>query len=184
MPHRNAVVINRAPVLTLWAAIVAERLGFDEDASLTLGRAVAVLNARSKGRKLGIFKPKEKEPAQARPLAPGKMSHVEVCGRTVLARQTEQGLRAVLGGKVVRPDGVRQSLNRAFGEDLDRVRSALRKLARSCEPAELKREAYSLYERFRPAVPAGMKGWGAKGELDLNLIRRLARRRHLQTPMR
>jgi hypothetical protein len=44
------VTINRAPVLTLWAAVVAERLGYDREASLTLGRAVAGLNAQSKGR--------------------------------------------------------------------------------------------------------------------------------------
>jgi hypothetical protein len=32
MPERNSlnIVINRAPVLTLWAATVDERLGFDE----------------------------------------------------------------------------------------------------------------------------------------------------------
>jgi hypothetical protein len=35
------VKINRAPVLTLWPAVVAERLGFDWEEALTLGRAVA-----------------------------------------------------------------------------------------------------------------------------------------------
>jgi hypothetical protein len=33
--------INRAPVLTLWGAIVAMRLGHPENTALTLGRAVA-----------------------------------------------------------------------------------------------------------------------------------------------
>jgi hypothetical protein len=28
---------NRAPVLTLWAAVVVERLGFGHDEALTLG---------------------------------------------------------------------------------------------------------------------------------------------------
>ena len=32
------VMINRAPVLTLWAAVVAEVLGFEHDEALTLGR--------------------------------------------------------------------------------------------------------------------------------------------------
>jgi hypothetical protein len=32
--------INRAPVLTLWATVVAGRLGFGRDEALTLGRAV------------------------------------------------------------------------------------------------------------------------------------------------
>jgi len=42
---RHSIEINRAPVLTLWATVVAEQLGFDHDEALTLGRAVAGLNA-------------------------------------------------------------------------------------------------------------------------------------------
>jgi len=53
----DRILINRAPVLTLWAAIVAERLGFDRKESLSLGKAVAGLTAQSKGRRLGIFAP-------------------------------------------------------------------------------------------------------------------------------
>ena len=55
------IEINRAPVLTLWAAVVAERLGFDRDEALTLGKAVAGLNAYSKGRALCLFQPKPKD---------------------------------------------------------------------------------------------------------------------------
>ena len=51
------IEINRAPVLTLWATVVAERLGFGHKEALTLGKAVAGLNAQSKGRRLGIFHP-------------------------------------------------------------------------------------------------------------------------------
>jgi hypothetical protein len=53
------ITTNRAPVLTLWASIVAERQGFDRAAGLTLGKAVAGLNAQTKGRRLGIFRPPE-----------------------------------------------------------------------------------------------------------------------------
>ena len=49
--------INRAPVLTLWAAVVAQRLGFAWEEALTLGRAVAGLNAYAKGKALGLFTP-------------------------------------------------------------------------------------------------------------------------------
>jgi len=31
-----------------------------------------------------------------------------------------------------------------------------------------------LYEKFRPAVPPGTRGWGAKGTLDLAAFRKLA----------
>ncbi len=51
----NTVKINRASVLTLWAAVVAERLGFEPDTALSLGKALAGLNAQSKGRALGIY---------------------------------------------------------------------------------------------------------------------------------
>jgi hypothetical protein len=51
----DKIRINRAPVLTLWAAVVAERLGFDRDTALTLGQAVAGLSAYAKGVPLGII---------------------------------------------------------------------------------------------------------------------------------
>ncbi|MBM3483736.1 MAG: hypothetical protein FJX66_10595 [Alphaproteobacteria bacterium] len=53
----RTITINRAPVLTLWAAVVAERLGFEWHEALTLGRAVAGLTAHSKGERLGLFEP-------------------------------------------------------------------------------------------------------------------------------
>jgi hypothetical protein len=43
------------------------------------------------------------------------------------------------------------------------------------KPQELAHNAYPLYERSRPDIPAGKKGWGAKGDLDLGLIGRLAK---------
>ena len=49
------VSINRAPVLTLWAVVVAERLGFSHDVALTLGKAIAGLTAFSKGKATGVF---------------------------------------------------------------------------------------------------------------------------------
>ena len=42
-------------MLTLWATVVAERLGYHRDTALTLGKAVAGLNAHSKARRLGII---------------------------------------------------------------------------------------------------------------------------------
>jgi hypothetical protein len=61
----RSIAINRAPVLALWAAVVAQRLGFDEDEALTQGKALAALNAVSKGEHLGIFKPHEAKPKEA-----------------------------------------------------------------------------------------------------------------------
>ncbi len=58
--------MNRAPVLTLWAAVVAEVLGFEHDEALTLGRAVTGLNAYSKEVSLGLFQPTPREVKEQR----------------------------------------------------------------------------------------------------------------------
>ena len=54
--------INRAPVLTLWAAVVAEHLGHPAATALTLGRAVAGSAARVKARNIGIEERKADTP--------------------------------------------------------------------------------------------------------------------------
>jgi hypothetical protein len=164
------VEINRAPVLTLWAAVVGERMGLDADAALSVGRAVAGLNAQSKGRRLGLFQPKDagKKPA-------GERFAVAMCGRAVPVAVTPDGLRAVSGGKPVEPEAVESYLDAKFGDALPTVRSAMKRLATSYAPAELAEVAYPLYESFRPSVPAGKKGWGAKGVLDLGLLGQLRR---------
>jgi hypothetical protein len=50
------------------------------------------------------------------------------------------------------------------------VQRAIEKLAQSFSPGEIAARAYRLYEQFRPEIPAGVKGWGASGELDLDSI--------------
>jgi len=172
----RTISINRAPVLTLWATVVAQRLGFDEDEALTLGKAVAGLNAQAKGRRLGIFKPHEEKAKKAREKERGQRFLVEVLGRPVPAVNTEDGIRSVRGRNPIDPDSVRRYLDNKFGEDLKAVRSAMQKLAKTYKPKELARKAYPLYERFRPDIPEGKKGWGAKGNLDLGLIERLAKK--------
>jgi hypothetical protein len=47
-------------------------------------------------------------------------------------------------------------------------------LAKSVPPSELNEKAYGLYEKFRPEVPSGKRGWGASGNLDLVRIRKMA----------
>jgi hypothetical protein len=51
------------------------------------------------------------------------------------------------------------------------------KLAKAYKPKELAQAAYPLYERFRPGIPEGKKGWGAKGDFDLGVIEDLAKQR-------
>jgi hypothetical protein len=173
----RTISINRAPVLTLWAAVVAQRLGFDEDEALTLGKALAGLNAQAKGRRLGIFKPHEEKAKKAREKGRGERFWIEVLGRPVPATNTDDGIRAVRGRNPIDSESVRRYLEDKFGDDLKAARSGMQKLARAYKPQELAHDAYRLYERFRPDIPAGKKGWGAKGDLDLGLIGRLAKER-------
>lgn len=172
MSQSKTIQINRAPVLTLWAAVVAEQLGHNHDTALTLGKAVAGLNAQAKGRMLGIFKPSEKPPKRPKE---GEELRIEVCGREVPAVQTTEGIRAVVGDKPISPKAVESYLERAFGDDLGAVKEAMSSLAKSYNPEELKEASYDRYVQFRPTIPSGARGWGAKGELDLNLIRSLAK---------
>ena len=172
----DKISINRAPVLTLWAAVVAERLGFNRDEALSLAKAVAGLNAQSKGQRLGIFKPSPKELGKARARTSGEEFRVELLGRAVPAVNTEKGVRAVVKTSPVAPESVQRYLEGKFGEDLANVRKAMAALARALEPGELAERAFSLYEQFRPQIPEGVQGWGAKGELDLEHVRKLARR--------
>lgn len=170
------VTINRAPVLTLWVTVVAERLGYDYETALTLGKGVAGLNAQSKGRRLGIFEehkePKEERERRAR--EPGEQFMVNVLGRLMPAITTDEGIRATIKGKPIDPDSVRRYLENKFGNALEDVQVAMEELPKAYEPDELAAKAYSLYEKFRPNIPEGKRGWGAKGELDLGYIRSLA----------
>ena len=47
-------------------------------------------------------------------------------------------------------------------------------LAALLPPEEVDRIGFRLYERFRPEVPEGVEGWGAKAVLDIGRIRRAA----------
>ena len=99
--------------------MVAQRLGFKPDEALTLGKAVAGLNAQAKGRRLGIFKPHEEKPAKARQeKEQGERFLIEVCGRTVPAMLTEDAIRATQKGKPISPDSVERYLEDKFGDEL------------------------------------------------------------------
>jgi len=80
-------------------------------------------------------------------------------------------LRAAGGDQSADPEAVQRYLAKAFGDHLDAVREAMEELAARYEPAELNRIGFRLYERFRPEIPAGNAGWGARGELETDKIR-------------
>ena len=165
------ITVNRAPVLTLWAAVVAERMGHSWDESLSLGQAVAGKTAHGKAKTLGLRKDKpetEKKPATKQP-----DDLIEICGRQIAVVRTKNGIRAICGDKESDPAAVQRYLAKAFGEHLDTVKEAMRGLAKSRKVDELCQCAFGLYEKFRPVVDYGVKGWGQKGTLDITVIQGL-----------
>ena len=169
------IAINRAPVLTLWAAVVAERLGFEREEAVSLGKAVAGLTAQSKGRRLGIYKAAPKEIQEARAKKRGEEFFVELLGRQIPAVNTEGGVRAISKGTVVSASAAERYLGSKFGESLEAARAAMKELAKAHSAEELRAAAFAMYEKFRPAIPEGVRGWGAKGTLDLAKIRAMAK---------
>lgn len=139
-----SIQINRAPVMTLWAAVVAERMGHDHDAALTLGKMVAGLNTQTKGQRLGIYGK-----------AGSKAAHPKAAGD--LFAPKPRGDAVVL-----------------FGREVPVTRTP--EVASAYPHGWLAESGFALYEKFRPKIPAGQVGWGAKGTLDLDTIRELAAR--------
>lgn len=50
----------------------------------------------------------------------------------------------------------------------------MKELACALSKHELSDRTFTLYKAFRPEIPAGTKGWGATGRLDLDKIRNMA----------
>ncbi|KAA2214643.1 hypothetical protein [Teichococcus oryzae] len=169
MPRR--IRVNRAPVLTLWAIVVAERLGHPPETALSLASHVAGTAARAKARRLGLSDGTRHEADAAR-LASRETTRL--LGKEVpLAHDADGQVLADAGdGKPAPPAPVHAYVARAFGQSLPAVRAAMEELADRYEPRELNRIGFRLYERFRPEVPVDVTGWGARGELDLEAVRR------------
>jgi hypothetical protein len=167
-----SILVNRAPVLTLWAAVVAQRLGHPADTALTLGRAVAGSAARVKARSIGREERKAHQGTDTpRPAAEQATTPVLLLGKTIRLLPTADGeLRAADGDQPADPAAVQRYLAKAFGDHLAAVWGAMDELARRHDPAELNRVGFRLYERFRPEIPPGNEGWGAKAALDVGKI--------------
>jgi hypothetical protein len=110
--------VSRAPVLTLWATVVAERLGYPSETALTLGRFVAGSSARAKSRRLDISDEKqdaEERHARAAELKPRRQT-VHLLGRDIPVVAAGNGtLRAEDDVKPASAKSVQSYIARAFG---------------------------------------------------------------------
>jgi len=173
----DTIIVNRAPVLTLWVTVVAERNGFTRQEALTYGKWVAGILAQAKGKAEGRFSTTQSEDHQGPPSKKRKRDDndlVQFFGDIkVPVQKAEEGQRYAPdanGEDTVDPDDVQEYLERVMGDKLKKVQEAMQYLAKTKSKEKLKEEAYELYEDFRPAY----KGWGQKSELYLSKIRGLA----------
>ncbi len=169
------IQVNRAPFLTLWAVVVARRLGYSHEESLTLGRAVAGQTAAAKATRLGIAERRpagEREAVAAQQRQLGAES-VHFMGRAIPCLRTEEGLRALAGTVTMDPTSVQRYLAAKFKDHLRIVEERLSALAATYEASELDAEAMRLYMEMRPATESGKAGWGQVGRLDLGAVDRL-----------
>ncbi|GAA5860459.1 hypothetical protein JCM3774_000429 [Rhodotorula dairenensis] len=168
LAHKSCLV-NRAPVMTAWACVVAERLGFKRQEALSIAHVFTDMNAASKGVSLGIYGP-EANKIEVGPSQP----FVDILGRKVPVLSTQNGeWRAISKGHVADPSKAFAYMRGAFRQQLGAVIGSMRLLAASFPQHELNAKGYGLYLHFRPDVD----GWGKKAELKMSTI--LDLRRHL-----
>ncbi|KAG7366009.1 hypothetical protein IV203_028679 [Nitzschia inconspicua] len=168
----ETIVINRSPVLTLWATIVAKNLYTDLDLSeaLTLGSAAAAQMAKSKGTSLGIY---EKDVTQqhrdASSAATGET--YDVLGMTIHAVKTDSGIRATANGEIQNPNKTWNHLKKRFQDSLGFIMERMDEAAKAADgQEELRASAYRYYMHIRPNIPDGTKGWGAHGRLETSKL--------------
>jgi hypothetical protein len=166
------LLVNRAPVLTLWAAVIAELLGHPADTALTLGRAVAGSAARVKARNIGREESSsDRDDDTLRPTVEHVTASVMLLGMTIRLLPTAGGeLRAADGDQPANAAAVARYLDNAFGDDLAEVRAAMEELADRYDPTELNRIGFRLYEKFLPEIAPGSPGSGAKAALEIDKI--------------
>eukprot|EP00747_Dinoflagellata_sp_TGD_P087262 gnl/TRDRNA2_/TRDRNA2_163577_c0_seq2.p2 gnl/TRDRNA2_/TRDRNA2_163577_c0~~gnl/TRDRNA2_/TRDRNA2_163577_c0_seq2.p2 ORF type:complete len:157 (+),score=32.14 gnl/TRDRNA2_/TRDRNA2_163577_c0_seq2:229-699(+) len=149
--------------------VCLRRGGSSEGVALTAAKVITGRCASAKGKSLGIIKassPLEKKPA-ARDSTKGSGATAPVVQLSGHRVPLVKGLAAAgPDGAPLDPTAVRRYLESSFKDKLGAVRAAMEKTAASYTKQELKENAMSLYERFRPA----WKGWGVPGELHLKDI--------------
>ncbi|KAG6873771.1 hypothetical protein C0995_011590 [Termitomyces sp. Mi166 len=161
---RKTTVINRAPLMTLWAMTVAERLGFRREEALSIASVYTEMNAMAKGVSLGIHQGGKEQGMEA--VKGGSQSYIELMGRRPLYRTQTQQWRALSDGTPVEPSSAFSYISRAFRQTIPHISGALKLLANSFDVEELNSSAWGLYAEFRPTVDR----WGARSEVKCSTI--------------
>ncbi|KAK0468267.1 uncharacterized protein EV420DRAFT_1260153 [Desarmillaria tabescens] len=161
---KKSTVINRAPLMTAWAMVVAERLGFRREEALSIASVYTEMNALSKGVSLGIYKDGKQKGLDA--IKGGSQPYVELMGRSPLYQSQSNQWRALLNSKPAQPSSPFSYISRSFRQTTPHIIGALRLLAESFPPKELNNKGWALYAEFRPSV----NGWGERSEVKCETI--------------
>ena len=171
------IVINRSPVLQLWGASVAQFMHPTEswETCLSIGAAIAALCAVAKGRSIGQIEPKD-DSAEADKKRKDKKQEAKKDSRELEV----MGFPMHIKNDVVVMDGKPKPLNetllkKKFGGDepYNALKNIMLESLQAWEDDqdELEKKAFHMYEKFRPNVASGQRGWGRKGELNINEVK-------------
>lgn len=168
----DAIIINRAPVLQLWASCVAQFVHpeLSWETCLSAGSAIATITAIAKGRSIGTVEPKDPEKKKE---AQRDKKDTDVIEVMQFKLHVKDGLVVVSSGDNKGKPGSEGALRAKFGEgNYERAKKAFEQSLQSWKGDEsgLNEQAFGFYEDFRPSVAAGQKGWGRKGELNLETV--------------
>ncbi|KAG8953737.1 hypothetical protein FRC04_001942 [Tulasnella sp. 424] len=153
---------NRAPVMTAWATVVAERMGFKREEALSIASVYTEMNAASKGVSIGIYAPSKNNEYEAGSTQP----FVDLLGRNPVLEKENGQWRGLIKGTPVDPASPFGYIQRSFRQTTPAVLGAMRLLAHSYSAKELNELGYSLYCDFRPES----LGWGKKAEMTMEKI--------------
>ncbi|KAJ3488378.1 hypothetical protein NLI96_g2901 [Meripilus lineatus] len=176
-------VVNRAPIMTAWAFVVAERMGFQREEALSIATVYTEMNAISKGVSLGIYKEGKQEGREAK--KDGSQPYVDLMGRRQVIfsgplprppRQTDASL--TIGTHHCLLLGSYSYIKRSLQQTTPQIIGALRLLSQTYSPSEINTQGYSLYVDFRPEVG----GWGKKGQVKCEKILSLRKQKHPESP--
>ncbi|KAK4542061.1 hypothetical protein LTR36_007092 [Oleoguttula mirabilis] len=172
----GVITINRAPVLELWASCVAHFFypEMSWDTCLSVGGAIATITAVAKGRSIGTMdKPEPGAAEERRQKRKDKAEKDELDEVEVMHfKLTVKDGQALVGNKPKK--GNEAALRKKYGdEQYAQAKAAFEEALGDWKDKndELNGQAFKMYEDFRPSIPSGQKGWGKKGQLNLQNVK-------------
>lgn len=172
------ISINRAPVLQLWSACVAQHLypSLPWSTCISAGSAISTICAVAKGRAIGTISERDDSDEKTRKRREAKKQQRDFKEIHVMHfnLKLKDGL-ALVGSEQKGKPANEDALEKKFGEEeYRRVKQCLEDALGSWgedDDEQLDKQAFHFYEKFRPTVKGGQKGWGRNGELSLENVK-------------